>query len=525
MSFASLNLVPELLRAVEAQGYTEPTPIQAAAIPLIIARRDIMGCAQTGTGKTASFTLPMLHLLAPHATNNPSPARHPVRALVLTPTRELAAQVEESVRTYAKFLPLRIAVVYGGIDIKPQIKALQAGVEIVVATPGRLLDHLQQKSINLSQVQMLVLDEADRMLDMGFLPDIKSIIATLPAVRQNLMFSATFSEDIKRLADQFMRSPEMVEVARANSAAELVTHQVYEVPAAEKHALLAHLVKTRDMQQVLIFTRRKIDADKLARQLVRDGLSATAIHSDRTQSERTQALEDFKSGKCKLMVATEVAARGLDIDQLPFVINFELPHTPEDYVHRIGRTGRAGSPGEAISLVSPDEYGFLADIEKLLKRKITRLETPAFASTASSGRAPKTNEGRAEKSAGSRSRSPTADSEAKRPNAAPISEEERREKYDASRIREAKSQGRRKRADVDSAPISNHKTVRPHAGPAFDFNKPYESISAANSDKSSDIAASTRPGVVKAARRIGALLGGAKNAVSTFAEMPEDTLK
>ncbi len=514
MSFASLNLVPELLRAVEAQGYTEPTPIQAAAIPLIISRRDIMGCAQTGTGKTASFTLPMLHLLAPHATNNPSPARHPVRALVLTPTRELAAQVEESVRTYAKFLPLRIAVVYGGIDIKPQIKALQAGVEIVVATPGRLLDHLQQKSINLSQVQMLVLDEADRMLDMGFLPDIKSIIATLPPVRQNLMFSATFSEDIKRLADQFMRSPEMVEVARANSAAELVTHQVYEVPAAEKHALLAHLVKTRDMQQVLIFTRRKIDADKLARQLVRDGLSATAIHSDRSQSERTQALEDFKSGKCKLMVATEVAARGLDIDQLPFVINFELPHTPEDYVHRIGRTGRAGSPGEAISLVSPDEYGFLADIEKLLKRKITRLETPALPS---SGRTSKSSESRAEKPSTSRGRgsrssdSSTADTESKRPSAPPISEEERREKYDASRIREAKSQGRRKRGDTDSTPISNHKTVRPHAGPAFDFNKPYESISAANSsEKASDVAVATRPGTVKTARRIGALLGGVK---------------
>ena len=520
MSFASLNLVPELLRAVEAQGYTEPTPIQAAAIPLIIARRDIMGCAQTGTGKTASFTLPMLHLLAPHATNNPSPARHPVRALVLTPTRELAAQVEESVRTYAKFLPLRIAVVYGGIDIKPQIKALQAGVEIVVATPGRLLDHLQQKSINLSQVQMLVLDEADRMLDMGFLPDIKSIIATLPPVRQNLMFSATFSEDIKRLADQFMRSPEMVEVARANSAAELVTHQVYEVPAAEKHALLAHLVKTRDMQQVLIFTRRKIDADKLARQLVRDGLSATAIHSDRTQSERTQALEDFKSGKCKLMVATEVAARGLDIDQLPFVINFELPHTPEDYVHRIGRTGRAGSPGEAISLVSPDEYGFLADIEKLLKRKITRLETPELPSSGgrtskpvSSGEKPSTSRSRANANASS------TDTETKRPragstrdaaSAAPISEEERREKYDASRIREAKSQGRRKPKDANSAPISNHKTVRPHAGPAFDFNKPYESIKAANSEINGDVAVAIRPAGVKAVRRIGALLGGVK---------------
>ncbi len=376
MSFATLNLIPELLRAVEDQGYTEPSPIQAKAIPPILERRDIVGCAQTGTGKTAGFTLPLLQLLAPHASNSPSPARHPVRALVLTPTRELAAQVEEAVRTYGKYLPLRTAVVYGGIDIKPQIKALHAGVEIVVATPGRLLDHLQQKSINLSRVEILVLDEADRMLDMGFMPDIKRILAVLPAARQNLLFSATFSEEIKRLADQFMHSPTMIEVARRNAPAELVSHLVYEVPAVRKHALLAHLVRSRDMQQALVFVRMKRDANRLARLLEQDGLAATAIHSDRTQGERMQALEEFKQGKMKLLVATDIAARGLDIDQLPFVINYELPHTPEDYVHRIGRTGRAGTTGEAISLVCPEEMEYLASIEKLLKRQIPRASMP-----------------------------------------------------------------------------------------------------------------------------------------------------
>jgi ATP-dependent RNA helicase RhlE len=331
-----------------------------------------MGCAQTGTGKTAGFTLPLLQLLAPQASSSPSPARHPVRALVLTPTRELAAQVEEAVRAYGKYLPLRTAVVYGGIDIKPQIKALHAGVEIVVATPGRLLDHLQQKSINLSRVEILVLDEADRMLDMGFMPDIKRILAVLPPTRQNLLFSATFSEEIRRLADQFMHSPTMIEVARRNAPAELVSHLVYEVAGSRKHALLAHLVRSRDMQQVLVFVRMKRDANHLARQLEQDGLAATAIHSDRTQGERTQALEEFKQGKMKILVATDIAARGLDIDQLPFVINYELPHAPEDYVHRIGRTGRAGTPGEAISLVSPDEMEFLANIEKMLKQKLPR---------------------------------------------------------------------------------------------------------------------------------------------------------
>jgi len=378
MSFVSLNLIPELLRAVEDQGYTEPTPIQAKAIPAILERRDIMGCAQTGTGKTAGFTLPLLQLLAPNASSSPSPARHPVRALVLTPTRELAAQVEEAVRTYGKYLPLRTAVVYGGIDIKPQIKALHAGVEIVVATPGRLLDHLQQKSINLSRVEILVLDEADRMLDMGFMPDIKRILAVLPPTRQNLLFSATFSDEIRRLADQFMHSPTMIEVARRNAPPELVSHLVYEVPAVRKHALLAHLVRSRDMQQVLVFVRMKRDANRLTRQLVLDGLAATAIHSDRTQGERMQALDEFKQGKMKILVATDIAARGLDIDQLPFVINYELPHTPEDYVHRIGRTARAEALGDAFTLVSPEEEYQMREIERHLGQVLPRIALRDF---------------------------------------------------------------------------------------------------------------------------------------------------
>jgi len=378
MSFASLKLLPELLRAVADQGYEEPTPIQLQAIPSILERRDIMGCAQTGTGKTAGFTLPLLQLLAPQASTSLSPARHPVRALILTPTRELAAQVEESVRTYGKYLPLRSTVVYGGIDIGPQTKALHAGVEILVATPGRLLDHLQQKSVNLSRVEILVLDEADRMLDMGFLPDIKRILAVLPRQRQNLLFSATFSDEIRRLADQLLHSPTMIEVARRNAPADLVSHQVYEIPAPRKRPLLAHLIRSREIKQVLVFVRMKRDANRLARELVRDGIGASAIHSDRSQAERELALAEFKQGKSTVLVATDIAARGLDIEELPFVINYEMPYTAEDYVHRIGRTGRAGLPGEAISLVSPEENRLLIEVEKLLKRKLPRVEAPAF---------------------------------------------------------------------------------------------------------------------------------------------------
>jgi ATP-dependent RNA helicase RhlE len=372
MSFAELKLIPELQRAVADEGYTDPTPIQAKAIPAVLERRDIMGCAQTGTGKTAGFTLPMLQLLAPYANTSPSPARHPVRALVLTPTRELAAQVADSVKTYGKFLKLRSTVVYGGVDMPPQTKALREGVEILVATPGRLLDHVQQKSVALGQVEILVLDEADRMLDMGFLPDIRRILALLPTQRQSLLFSATFSDEIKKLANQMLRNPTLIEVARRNAPADLVKHQVYEVAAMRKRPLLASLIRTRDMKQVLVFVRMKRDCNKLARELVRDGINATAIHSDRTQAEREQALADFKEGRATALVATDIAARGIDIEELPFVINYELPFTPEDYVHRIGRTGRAGMPGEAISLVCPDEHRLLADIEKLLKRAIPR---------------------------------------------------------------------------------------------------------------------------------------------------------
>ena len=378
MSFESLHLIPELLRAVADQGYKDPTPIQAQAIPAILQRRDLMGCAQTGTGKTAGFTLPLLQLLAPQANTSVSPARHPLRALILTPTRELAAQVEESIRIYSKYLPLRTAVVYGGIDINPQIKALHGGVEMLVATPGRLLDHLHQRTVNLTRVEFLVLDEADRMLDMGFLPDIKRILAVLPRERQNLLFSATFSDEIRRLGNQLLRQPLMIEVARRNATADLVTHQVYEVPALRKRALLGHLIRTRNIPQALVFVRMKRDANRLARELVRDGINATAIHSDRTQAEREQALGDFKQGRTPVLVATDIAARGLDIEELPYVINYELPYTPEDYLHRIGRTGRAGLPGEAISLMCPDESKLLAEVEKLLKRTLPRATAPDF---------------------------------------------------------------------------------------------------------------------------------------------------
>ena len=375
-SFSALGLIPELLRAVADQGYDEPTPIQVKAIPPILQRRDVMGAAQTGTGKTAGFTLPLLQLLAPQANTSLSPARHPLRVLILTPTRELAAQVEESVRAYGCHLPLRSTVVFGGVDIGPQMKALHAGVEILVATPGRLLDHLHQKSVNLSRVEFLVLDEADRMLDMGFIPDIKRILAVLPKQRQNLLFSATFPEEVRRLAKELLHAPVTVEVAPRNAPAELVTHQVYTVPGPRKRALLVHLIRSRDMRQVLVFVRMKRDANRLARQLKQDGVAAREIHSDRTQAERMQALDEFKQGQVPVLVATDIAARGLDIEQLPFVINYELPHTAEDYVHRIGRTGRAGLPGEAISLVSPDEMKFLEDIERLLKRKLPRAVAP-----------------------------------------------------------------------------------------------------------------------------------------------------
>ncbi|MCX7184583.1 MAG: DEAD/DEAH box helicase [Nitrosospira sp.] len=370
MSFDQLGLSAEILRAIVDQGYTEPTPIQAQAIPPILEGKDIMGGAQTGTGKTAGFTLPMLHRLQPHANTSVSPARHPIRALVLVPTRELAAQVYESVKAYGKYLPLRCAVVYGGVNMDPQVKDLRAGVEILVATPGRLLDHVQQKTMNLSKVEILVLDEADRMLDMGFLPDIKRILALMPEQRQSLMFSATFSEEIKKLADKLLKQPILIEVARRNSISELVTHVVHPVERDRKRELLAHLIKSHDLKQVLVFVRTKHGASRLAQQLERDGITATSIHGDKSQPQRTQALAEFKQGTVRALVATDVAARGLDIEDLPHVVNFELPTTPEDYIHRIGRTGRAGTKGDAISLVCEDENELLEGIEKLLKFKL-----------------------------------------------------------------------------------------------------------------------------------------------------------
>ncbi len=386
MQFSDLGLVAELLRAVEEQGYTEPTAIQEQAIPPILQGRDVQAGAQTGTGKTAAFTLPLLQRLKPHANTSVSPARHPVRALILTPTRELAAQVYESVRTYGKHVPLKCACVFGGVSIDPQMEELRRGVEILVATPGRLLDHVQQRTVNLSQVQILVLDEADRMLDMGFMPDIRRIIALLPAVRQNLLTSATFPDDIKKFADQVLKDPVRIQVERRNTVTALVTHSAFKVDPMRKREFLEYLVRTRDMRQALVFTSTRLMANRLTRNLERDGFNCAALHSDRTQQERMAALAAFKEGRIQLLVATDIAARGLDIESLPHVINFELPPNPEDYIHRIGRTGRAGIAGEAISLVAPDELDSLASIERLIKQKIPIQSTPAEAFAARSPR-------------------------------------------------------------------------------------------------------------------------------------------
>ena len=378
MKFDELGLSPEILRAVHDAGYTDPTPIQQQAIPVVLQGLDLMGGAQTGTGKTAGFVLPMLQRLSRHANTSSSPARHPVRALILAPTRELAMQVHESVKTYSKHLPLRSVVVYGGVDIKPQTAELKEGREIVVATPGRLLDHVQQKSVSFNFVEVLVLDEADRMLDMGFIPDIKRILAMLPKERQSLLFSATFSEEIKKLADVMLKSPQLIEVARRNTVSETISHRLHMVGADHKRHLLLHLLKDPSMTQALVFVGTKFGTSRLASWLERQGINADAIHGDKSQQQRTEALEAFKAGKARVLVATDVAARGLDIDDLPHVINYELPHTAEDYVHRIGRTGRAGKKGDAISLVAPEEKGRLADIERLIKFKIEQVEVQGF---------------------------------------------------------------------------------------------------------------------------------------------------
>ncbi|MFN2309448.1 MAG: DEAD/DEAH box helicase [Gammaproteobacteria bacterium] len=382
MPFSALGLTAELVRAVSEQGYSEPTPIQHQAIPIILEGRDVLAGAQTGTGKTAGFTLPLLQRL----NARPQPAsggRRPVRALILTPTRELAAQVGESVATYGKYLKLKSAIIFGGVSINPQIAALRSGVDILIATPGRLLDHVGQKTVDLSAIEILVLDEADRMLDMGFIRDIRRILALLPAHgkggRQNLLFSATFSDEIKQLAGGLLHNPALIEAASRNITAERISQLVHPVDRARKRELLSFLIGSGNWRQVLVFTRTKHGANKLAEQLVQDGIGAAAIHGNKSQGARTKALADFKSGAVRVLVATDIAARGLDIDQLPHVVNYELPNVAEDYVHRIGRTGRAGREGEAVSLVCIDERDFLRDIERLIKREIPKRVIEGYA--------------------------------------------------------------------------------------------------------------------------------------------------
>ncbi|MEI8332573.1 MAG: DEAD/DEAH box helicase [Chloroflexota bacterium] len=392
MSFDHLGLTPELLRAVADQGYIEPTPVQAEAIPLVLARRDLLANAQTGTGKTAAFVLPIVQILhatppadapasapPPHVSRNPRAGAHrPVRVLVLAPTRELAIQVEESVRTYGAHRPIRSTTIYGGVGFDPQVRKLRAGTDLVVATPGRLLDHVRQGTIDLGRVEILVLDEADRMLDMGFLPDIRRILDLLPAERQSLLFSATFSDAIRRLAAGFLRDPASVQVAPRNIPTELVTQEVITVDRERKRELLTHLIKSGRIYQALVFTRTKHGANRLAEQLERDGIDAAAIHGNKSQAQRVKALEAFKANKVAILVATDIAARGIDIDALPHVVNFELPMVPEDYVHRIGRTGRAGIDGEAISFVCIDEVRLLRDIEDVLGRRIPASTVDGF---------------------------------------------------------------------------------------------------------------------------------------------------
>jgi len=375
MKFTELGLVPEILRAIADQGYENPTPIQAQAIPVVLAGHDLMACAQTGTGKTAGFTLPILNRLAATPING----KRKIRVLILTPTRELAAQVEESVRTYGAHLPFKSLVMFGGVGMNPQISALRGGIDILVATPGRLLDHAQQRNVDLSSVEVLVLDEADRMLDMGFIHDIKRVIALVPKKRQNLLFSATFSDEIRALASTFLVQPEYVESERRNTAPDLVKQYVYKVDRERKRDLLIDLIKEKGWYQVLVFTRTKWGANGLAEKLLKAGIEADAIHGNKSQNARTRALANFKSGKLHVLVATDIAARGIDINELPHVVNFELPNVAEDYVHRIGRTGRAGTEGAAVSLVCVDENKLLHDIERLLKKQIDVVDYPSYA--------------------------------------------------------------------------------------------------------------------------------------------------
>jgi ATP-dependent RNA helicase RhlE len=454
-----------LLRVVAELGYKEPTPVQAQAIPRVLEGRDLMAGAQTGTGKTAAFALPILQQMAPLANTSASPARHPVRALVLAPTRELAIQVEESFREYARHLPLRTTVVYGGVDMNAQIDQLRRGVEVLVATPGRLLDHVQNRTVTFGQVSVLTLDEADRMLDMGFLPDIRRIIALLPGRRQNLLFSATFPEEIRKLAATLLHDPVEIQVAARNSVAELVTHVVYPVAREKKRELLCHLIRTRNLSQVLVFCGTRIGANRLAHQLRREHIHADAIHGDKSQAERLEALEGFKSGRTAVLVATDVASRGLDIEGLPQVINFDIPHSPEDYVHRIGRTGRAGLAGEAISLVAPEDRDALAAIEKLVGRTIERVLMPGF-----------------------------------EPNAGAVAAVMGR-----SQSRSARSEGR-SRGERGRAAPRPLRPARPAEGADPIFSKPYEPAQApaAKPERQDEPAPERRP------KQVAVLLGGAR---------------
>ena len=370
-SFESLGLSEPIWRAAAERGYTSPTPIQEQAIPVVMSGVDLLAGAQTGTGKTAAFAMPILHKLAA-TSGSASCAPSSVRALILVPTRELAAQVEANVQLYGRYLPLRSLVLIGGVKINPQMQKLRRSVDVLVATPGRLLDHIQQRSVDLSHVEILVLDEADRMLDMGFIRDIRRILAVLPKKRQNLLFSATFSPEIRGLADGLLNNPTSVEVAARNATADNVAQRVFAVDQDRKRELLSHLIEEHQWGQVLVFTRTKHGADRLARHLSQDGMQAMAIHGDKSQGARTRALAEFKEGKVQVLVATDIAARGIDISELPHVVNFELPHVPEDYVHRIGRTGRAGNNGQAVSLVSSEERKQLQDVEKLLRRSFDR---------------------------------------------------------------------------------------------------------------------------------------------------------
>ena len=375
MSFSNLGLCKELLRAIKEEGYTTPTPIQAKAIPVILSKKDVLAAAQTGTGKTAGFTLPLLELLNKNYLKDRKSA---VKALILTPTRELATQVGESVEVYGKYLPFKSAVIFGGVGINPQKAILKKGVDIITATPGRLLDLVSQDCLDLSKVEFLVLDEADRMLDMGFIHDIKKILSILPKHRQNLLFSATFSPEIKKLADSLLKTPVLIEVSKANSTSHKVEQTVHHVDKERKKELLIHLLNKNSWKQVLVFTRTKHGANKLSEALIKDKITSAAIHGNKSQGARTKALDDFKAGTVRVLVATDIAARGIDIDQLPHVINFELPNVPEDYVHRIGRTGRAGNSGDAISLVCIDEHDYLLAIEKLIKQKINKIAIEGF---------------------------------------------------------------------------------------------------------------------------------------------------